>query len=85
MFDKSAIAWIKSLIARSRYGEFDPFGKQSNFSTPYMYVLFDIDQDPYELENIYNQTKATTEGVALLAELHALLVRYNSCSGPTCP
>jgi hypothetical protein len=48
---------ILRLTTWSRYGEFDPWGKQSGFSQPYMYMLFDIDQDPYELHNIYNEVQ----------------------------
>jgi len=68
-----------------KYGEFDPWGKQSGFAKPYMFALFDLKADPYELENVYNATKATANGAALLAELHELLARYNTCAGPACP
>ena len=35
---------LSDLVGRHRYkyGEFDPYGKQSNFSRPYMRVLFDL-------------------------------------------
>ena len=68
-----------------KYIEFDPFGKQTAFSKPAMYAVFDLQKDPFELENIYNATQATEAGVALLGELHALVERYQSCAGVSCP
>ena len=41
--------------------------------------------DPFELSNIYQATKARPAGARLLSELHALLERYQSCRGDSCP
>ena len=68
-----------------KYAEFDPFGKQSGFKQPYLFLLFDLNNDPYELHNIYNLTKQTPSGAALIQTMHNLLMQYNTCSGLSCP
>ena len=68
-----------------KYVEWDPFGKQTAFAKPYMYALFDLEKDQFELTNIYNATLATPAGAKLLASLHALMERYQSCKGESCP
>ena len=68
-----------------KYAEYDPFGKQTAFAEPYMYTLFDLAADPFELTNIYAATKATPAGTKLLGELHALIERWQSCNGQSCP
>lgn len=45
-----------------KYIEYDPYGKQTAFAKPAMYALFDLAKDPYELENVYNRTKADKVG-----------------------
>ena len=75
----------KSGGQRLKYAEFDPFGKQSAFAKPYMYALFDLETDPFELTNIYQATKATAEGAKTLSMLHDLLEEYQHCSGDDCP
>ena len=52
---------------------------------PAMYSLFDLETDPFELENIYNATMAMAAWAQLLEELHALVERYQSCTGVSCP
>ena len=68
-----------------KYVEFDPFGKHTAFAKPYMYALFDLHVDPFELNNIYETTKATPEGGKTIAMLHELLEKYQHCSGDDCP
>ena len=62
-----------------RYAEYDAYGKQSNFTSVYLYELFDLATDPYELDNIY--AVASDE---LKQELHAAVTSYYSCGGPSC-
>jgi len=70
--------------AKYKYGEFDPWGKQSYFAQPYMYVLFNLTADPYELYNIYNETKASPAGAHFVAMLKGKLDSYKRCSGDSC-
>lgn len=63
-----------------KYAEYDPYGKQSNFSSVMMYELFDLSSDPYELKNIYNSSSAE-----LKQELHHKLRTWYNCSGASCP
>ena len=68
--------------AAYKYAAYDPYGKQSNFSQPYMHLLFNLTADPFELENVYNTTlKRQPE---LVAELEAVLRQYSTCEGQTC-
>ena len=62
-----------------KYGEYDPYGKQSGFATVYFYELFDLEKDPFELINIYNAS--STE---LKAWLHSTVRAYYECAGPNC-
>ena len=64
-----------------KYGEFDPYGKQSNFSSVYLYELFDLDADPYEQFNVIN---ATSTSAALKAFLHKTVRAFYECEGATC-
>ncbi len=48
------------------------------------YVLFNLTADPYELHNIYNATRRTTEGAALIATMEAKLAAYKTCQGDAC-
>eukprot|EP00663_Eupelagonemidae_sp_cell21sb_P002896 gene2896-3099_t len=57
----------------------------SDFAQPYMHLLFNLSADAYELNNIYNSTKATTTGAALVASLEAKLRAYATCKGKHCP
>ena len=66
-----------------KYAEYDPYGKQSNFSKPYMYQLFNLTSDPFELENLYNASKHAD--LALLRTLKATLDAYAGCRGAGCP
>lgn len=60
-----------------------PYGKQTNFTKPYMFELFDLKADPFELVNIYNHTKATNP--SLVNHLSAVTYSYYGCVGKTCP
>ena len=64
---------------RYKYAEYDPYGKQTNFSSPYLYELFDLVADPFELHNIYN-----TSAPELRAMLHETTRRWWECQGPSC-
>ena len=66
-----------------KYAEYDPYGKQSNFSKPYMYQLFNLTADPFELENLYNTSRRTKP--ALVRTLKATLDAYSECHGANCP
>jgi hypothetical protein len=62
--------------AHDRYGEYDPYGKQSNFTSVYLYELFDLDADPYELHNIYASADAELKTL-----LHSAVRRFYECAG----
>ena len=55
-----------------KYAEFDPYGSQSGFATPYMYALFNLTADPFELRNVYNATAESAP--ELVAALHNLMI-----------
>ena len=48
------------------------------------YVLFNLTADPYELYNIYNETKASPAGAHFVAMLKGKLDSYKRCSGDSC-
>ena len=63
------------------YAEFIDF----NFSVqakenPYLYILFDNNKDPYQLDNVYQQLSND-----LKIELHQMLMKYGECVGTACP
>ena len=62
-----------------KYGEYDPYGKQSEFKSVYFYELFDLDKDPFELHNIFNSSSAE-----LKAWLHTTVRAYYECAGASC-
>ena len=72
----------KGPLGYLKYGVYDPYGKQTNFSKPYMVELFDLDKDEYELLNIYNQTK--TSAPATIATLHKMLTSFYACKPGEC-
>ena len=63
------------------YAEYiDYHFNQTSFKNPYLYVLYDLANDLYQLYNIYyNQTKHIQN------ELHQMIMDYGSCSGNDCP
>eukprot|EP01064_Diplonema_japonicum_P029219 TRINITY_DN4663_c0_g3_i2.p1 TRINITY_DN4663_c0_g3~~TRINITY_DN4663_c0_g3_i2.p1 ORF type:complete len:589 (+),score=70.13 TRINITY_DN4663_c0_g3_i2:70-1767(+) len=65
-----------------KYAMYDPFGKQTNFTKPYMYELFNLRTDPFELHNIYNSTLASDPG--LVQMLTDLTFKWYHCSGTSC-
>eukprot|EP01047_Picozoa_sp_COSAG01_P055742 COSAG01_NODE_6239_length_3775_cov_1.900979_2_plen_82_part_00 len=67
-----------------RYGLYDPYGKQTNFTRPYMYELFDLQNDQYELYNIFNRTREDPAGGKLLSTLDKLLKQFYSCKPGEC-
>jgi hypothetical protein len=48
-----------------------------------MYVLFNLTSDPYELENIYNETKYNG-GATLVAAMEHKLRAFVECKGSEC-
>ena len=66
-----------------KYAEYDPYGKQSNFSQAYMYQLFNLSADPFELQNLYNASRRTEP--ALVRTLKATLDGYAGCRNTGCP
>lgn len=62
---------------RLKYAEYDPYGKQSNFTSVYLYELFDLDKDPYELDNIY-----ATASTDLRDTLHKAVRAHTSVPAP---
>lgn len=62
-----------------KYAEYDPYGAQSGFTSVYMYELFDLTADPYELYNIYNRSSQ-----ALKDDLHRITHQWYKCQGATC-
>ena len=63
-----------------KFGAFDPYGKQSNFTSVYFEEMFDLNADPWELSNVVNDTKLA----GLRAKLHAETMRWYACSGDGC-
>ena len=59
-----------------KYGEYDPYGKQSNFTSVYLIELFDLNADPFELDNIY-----ATASPELKTLLHTEVHRMYGCAG----
>lgn len=53
---------------------------QMDKENPWLNVLFDLNSDPYELENIYDQIDENMK-----SELHTMLMDYGNCQGATCP
>ena len=47
---------------------------------PYLRMLFDIDKDPYQVNNIYDSVSKDIQ-----SELHQMLMDYGSCGNVTCP
>merc|ERR1712070_393653 len=62
-----------------KYAEYDPYGKQSDFSSVYFYELFDLDADPYELHNIFDQSSQEMKDM-----LHMITKQWYECQGKTC-
>ena len=67
-------------IGHLKYAEYDPYGKQSNFSSVDFYELFDLAKDPFELHNIYNASSPK-----LKATLHSMVREFYECAGAACP
>ena len=65
-----------------KYVVYDPYGRQSNFSQPYMYQLFNLTADRYELVNLYNVTRASNP--SLVTRLDARLRKLFTCAGSSC-
>ena len=63
------------------YGEFIDY----NFSkkakeNPYLYILFDNKNDPYQLNNVYESLSNDIK-----SNLHQMLMKYGDCKGKDCP
>lgn len=66
-----------------KFGIYDPYGKQTGFTKPYMFELFDLDKDPWELKNVYNATLRSNP--ELIAYLNKTAYNYYNCVGAKCP
>eukprot|EP01083_Nonionella_stella_P051088 135648_1 len=53
---------------------------ETDKQNPYLYVLYDLNTDPYQLKNIYAQANEEIQ-----KELHDKLMKYGNCQGKTCP
>jgi N-acetylglucosamine-6-sulfatase len=62
-----------------KYAVYDPYGRQSNFSQPYMRELFNLTADPFELVNLYNATRRSDP--VLVEGLEARLRQLFACAG----
>ena len=71
----------KGGLGNWKYGEYAPYGKQSDFnvSSIELYELFDLDKDPYELNNVW-----ATANASLKAELKAMTAKWYGCTGSEC-
>eukprot|EP01084_Bolivina_argentea_P159752 278237_1 len=47
---------------------------------PYFRILFDVNKDPWQVENIYDQIDKNIQ-----QQLHEMLMNYGNCSASTCP
>eukprot|EP01083_Nonionella_stella_P317406 1155543_1 len=62
------------------YAEFVHYNwTQNDLKHPQFYELFDLNQDPFQLMNIYNKSAR-----AIQLELHEMLTDYASCEGKNC-
>ena len=73
----------KGPLGYYKYAKFDPYGKQTNFTRPYMFELFDLEDDPFELHNIYNATKRSKPQVVTTLDKYAM--DGWACRGASCP
>merc|ERR1711997_76049 len=76
---KHSNSWRALRIIRDgenlQYVEYDPTWK-FNVASMQHYELYDVDKDPYQMTNIYNQTSDTKK-----MELHVALSDYFNCKG----
>eukprot|EP01083_Nonionella_stella_P049114 131017_1 len=49
-------------------------------NNPYLRILFDVNKDPYQVNNIYDSTSTKVQ-----QDLHQMLMTYGNCSASTCP
>ena len=65
-----------------KYGVYQPTGKQSHFDNPWMYEMFDLNRDPYELRNIFNES--LRHDPSLVAMLNRTAYDWLKCKGSEC-
>ena len=53
-----------------------------DFQSPFFFEMFDMDKDPWQLNNIYAEVKAATP--AKVASLHAEVQAWLKCKGASC-
>jgi hypothetical protein len=53
-----------------------------DFQTPFFFEMFDMDKDPWQMDNIYTTMKASNP--ATVAALHDEVQSWLKCKGPTC-
>ncbi len=66
-----------------KFAVFDAYGKQSNFSSPYVYQLFDLASDPFELHNVCGDVLQRRP--ELVAMLNETTYAWFACKGTECP
>ena len=54
-----------------------------DFQQPFFFEYYDMDNDPWQMRNIYDQMNATNPDV--IAELHAEVQARLRCKGASCP
>ncbi len=53
---------------------------QQDFDNPLWYEMYDLTNDPWQTENIYNQTDESIKQY-----LHQALATYGACKAVECP
>jgi len=53
-----------------------------DFQSPFFFEMFDMDKDPWQLNNIYAEMKASDP--AKVASLHAEVHSWLKCKGASC-
>lgn len=72
--------WFRNESVSWKYAEYDPYGKQSNFTSVYFTEFFDLSADPWELKNLANETGHEQQ----LDFLHGELRKWYECKGDSC-
>lgn len=75
--DMNGQAFWKELVALNNSGELDTSFQRLIFARPRpMFELFDLEKDPYELNNLYGKDEVANQQQQLLAALNRWMIRY---------
>jgi len=75
--DMNGQAFWKELVALNTSGELDTAFSRLIFARPRpMFELFDLEKDPYELDNLYGKDEVADQQQQLLAALNRWMIRY---------